>query len=185
MGKKKPKQIVDEIALADGVSAAYDGASVRLKGPKGEASKDIRATNVSISIEGKRVILSGKGVSKKEKKAVYSIAAHIKNLLKGVTEGHRYRLKICSGHFPMNVSVTKNEVVIKNFLGEKFPRTLKIKPNVSVKLDGQEMIVEGPSKELCGQVSADIEKLTSVRNRDLRIFQDGIYITDKDGKLIK
>jgi large subunit ribosomal protein L6 len=110
--------------------------------------------------------------------------AHIKNLIRGVMEGHLYKLKICSGHFPMSVSVSGEEFIIKNFMGENVPRTLKLKENVSVKVEGDQVIVESIDKEKAGQTAADIEQLTRVTNKDLRIFQDGIYITFKDGKEI-
>ncbi|MFC1769130.1 50S ribosomal protein L6 [Nanoarchaeota archaeon] len=185
MGKKKIKELKEEIKLAEGVTASYDGLTFIMKGPKGEVSKIIKANNVKITIEGDKISIVGIGTTKNEKKMIGSINAHIKNLQKGVTEGHVYKLKVCSGHFPMNVVINKGEITIKNFLGEKFPRSLKIKEGVQVKLNGDQIVVEGTSKEICGQVSADIEKLTSVKGRDLRIFQDGIYIIEKDGKQIK
>ena len=103
-------------------------------------------------------------------------------MIKGVAEGHVYRLKICSGHFPMNVSVSGNEFSVANFLGEKTPRKLSVKEGASVKVEGQEVVVESMNKELAGQTAADIELLTKVKGRDRRIFQDGIFIINKDGK---
>ena len=85
----------------------------------------------------------------------------------------------------MNVSISGKEFVIKNFLGEKVPRTLSLQDDVSVKINGQEVIVEGISKERTSHVAAEIEQLTRITNKDLRVFQDGIYITHKDGRAIK
>jgi len=48
-------------------------------------------------------------------------------MIRGVTEGYTYKLKICSGHFPMNVSLKGDVLEIKNFIGESVPRKLKIK----------------------------------------------------------
>ena len=119
---------------------------------------------------------------RRKKALVGTIAAHIRNMIKGSNEGCKYMLKICSGHFPMNVSMSGNEFIISNFLGEKTPRKLKIKDGATVKLNGTEVVVESSNKEIAGQVSADIETLAKVRGRDKRIFQDGIYIVYKDGK---
>ena len=102
-------------------------------------------------------------------------------MVNGVTKGHVYRMKICSGHFPMNVSIAGGEFVIKNFLGEKVPRKLKLKEGVNVKVEGQEVVIDGSALEQVSQTAASIEQLTRIRNRDLRVFQDGIYITHKDG----
>ena len=62
---------------------------------------------------------------------------------------------------------------------------LEIKEGAEVKIEGDIITVESCSKETAGQTAADIEKLTKITNRDLRIFQDGIYITEKDGKPIR
>jgi large subunit ribosomal protein L6 len=75
-------------------------------------------------------------------------------------------------------------LLIKNFLGESVPRKMAIKPNVEVKIEGEEIIVSSPDKEAAGQVAGDIEQLTRIKKRDIRIFQDGCYITHKAGKEI-
>ena len=85
----------------------------------------------------------------------------------------------------MNVSVNNNELIVKNFLGEKVPRTLKLKPGATVKVEGDSITVESPVKEIAGQVSADIELLTRRTGYDSRIFQDGCWIIMKDNKEIK
>jgi large subunit ribosomal protein L6 len=82
----------------------------------------------------------------------------------------------------MNVSVSGDTFAIKNFLGEKVPRTLKIKEGVTVKVEGTDVTVESTDIEKAGQVAADIEQLTRITNRDIRIFQDGIYIVEKSRK---
>ena len=85
----------------------------------------------------------------------------------------------------MNVSVNKNQIIIKNFIGERHPRTLTIKEGVTVKVEGDIINVESSDKELAGTAASDIEKLTKRTDFDGRIFQDGIYIINKDGKDIK
>lgn len=111
--------------------------------------------------------------------------AHINNMIKGVTEGFKYRLKVVYSHFPMTVKVQGDEVVIENFLGEKNPRRAKILPGVTVKVKGSEIEVEGIDKEAVGQTAANIEQATRITKWDRRVFQDGIYIVEKAGKPIK
>ena len=76
------------------------------------------------------------------------------------------------------------DFIIKNFLGESVPRKIKIPVGVKVKIAGDQVTVEADTKEAAGQVAASIEKLTVIKGRDLRIFQDGIYITYKDGQQV-
>ncbi len=178
----KIKLMKTEIVIPDGITSTIDNNLVTIKGSKGEVQRSFLHPRVVFKLEGDKIILESKDASKREKTMHNTFRAHLKNMFKGAAEGHIYKLKICSGHFPMNVAVNNGEFVIKNFLGEKVPRVLKIKEGADVKLEGDQITVTSGNKETAGQVAADIEKLTTIKGRDLRIFQDGIYITDKDGK---
>jgi len=90
-------------------------------------------------------------------------------------------MRIIHSHFPMNVQVSGKEVIITNFTGEKKPRKAKIiGPNTAVEVKGKDVIVKGTNKEHVGQTVANIESITKVRRKDLRVFQDGIYLTEKN-----
>jgi large subunit ribosomal protein L6 len=128
--------------------------------------------------------LESKKSSKMEKKVIHSFAAHIKNMFKGVQEPHVYKLKICSGHFPMNVSVSGQEITIKNFFGESVPRKTTLPEKAEVKVNGDEIVITSADKEAAGQAAAKIESLCRITKRDIRIFQDGCYITEKAGKIL-
>jgi large subunit ribosomal protein L6 len=84
----------------------------------------------------------------------------------------------------MNVSVSNKKLIIKNFFGEKIPREVKLK-NANVKVEGELIYVTSQNKETAGQISADIEQVTRRPGYDTRVFQDGIYIINKDGKEMK
>ncbi len=165
-----------------GVSAQLRGASLKVKGPKGEAERVFLHPKLNLSLEGNKIVLEAPKGTKREKKMVGSFSSHIKNIIKGVQEPHFYKLKVCSGHFPMNVSVSGQEFVIKNFLGESVPRKVLLPKGVEVKVSGTDITVSGADKELAGQAAAKIESLCRITNRDIRIFQDGCHITHKAGK---
>ena len=181
-GKSK---IFKEIELPDSVSASINGQFLLIKGPKGEVKRELKQHYISIKLENKKIVLECDKGTKKYKKVVGSLTAHIKNMIKGSLQKHVYTLKICSGHFPMNVSVSSSKFVVKNFLGEKVPRILQLKDGADVKVEGDLVHVTSASKEIAGQISADIEQLTRRPGYDARVFQDGIYITNKDGKELK
>lgn len=183
--KSKVKELRKEVELPEGVTANYHEGKLSMKGPQGETQRKLAHRMASIMVEGNKVSVTATRQGLQSKKMVGSFTAHINNMKKGVTEGHKYTLKICSGHFPMNVSVSGQEFSVKNFFGEKVPRVLKVKEGANVKVEGDKVLVESVNKELAGQVSADIELFTRRVNFDTRIFQDGIYIVNKDGKEIK
>ena len=95
-----------------------------------------------------------------------------------------YHLEAVNVHFPMSLKIEGGKLAINNFFGEKTPRYAKILPNVEVKLEGQKIIIISSNKEAAGQTAANFEKATKIKNRDKRIYQDGIYITQKPGRKI-
>jgi large subunit ribosomal protein L6 len=84
----------------------------------------------------------------------------------------------------MNVSIKGQTLEVKNFIGEVVPRSYSFSKDVDVKLNGEMISVTGINKELVSQTAGSIEQLTRRVGFDRRIFQDGIYIVDKDGKLM-
>jgi large subunit ribosomal protein L6 len=185
MLKMKSKNHVEEIELIENVSVAINGRSFTVTGPKGNVSRELYSPVINTVASKNKVTFKIPVYTMREKKLIGTFKAHLKNMAKGVTEGHLYKLKICSGHFPMNVSYGNGVFSVKNFIGEKVPRTLKIDKKVSVVVEGDGIVLEGIEKELVSQTAASIEKLTKRPAFDRRVFQDGIYITEKDGKTIK
>jgi len=180
----KVEKLEDKTSIPEGINLSYDGKTVKVTGPKGEVTKKMFYPGMKIEVADGEVVISYEKATKREKKMIFTYTAHIKNMFKGVTEGHKYELKICSGHFPMNVAVSGDTLTVKNFIGEKVPRTLKLKNGVDVKVNGDMIVVENIDKELAAQTAADIVSITKRKGFDTRIFQDGIYITNKDGKAI-
>ncbi len=177
-----PKEVIvrEEISIPEGVSVEINGKEVRVKGPKGEVVRNFSfARNVRILKEDNKVVVESYFAKRKQKAVTYSIAAHIQNMIDGVTKGFRYKLKIIYSHFPVTVKVEGDKVVIENFLGEKAPRIAKIVGNVKVTVTKQDIIVEGVNIEEVGQTAANIERATKIKDLDRRVFVDGIYIYEK------
>ena len=70
--------------------------------------------------------------------------------------------------------------MIENFTGERRPRKIKIIGNVKVKIEPDDIIVEGANLEEVSQTAANIEQATRVRNKDPRVFLDGIYVYERN-----
>lgn len=180
----KHEVLSETIVVPEGCTFLVDKKLIVAKGPKGELSRPLPDKKIIVSVQASEVTLTYKQATKREKRMLLTTKAHISNMLKGVVSGFVYKLKICSGHFPMNVSVKGDVLEVKNFIGEKVPRKLVIKQGASVKVNGDEIIVESSDKEIAGQVAGSIENLMKRPGFDKRIFQDGIYIVEKDGKKI-
>lgn len=174
--------IIREVEMPSGVSARIAEALLTVKGPQGEVSRDFTHPKVSVAINGNKIVLTALKGSRREKTIIGAFESHIRNIVQGVHDPHVYKLKICSGHFPMNVSVSGQEFIIKNFLGESVPRKVMFAKGVDVKITGADITVTSPDPELAGQTASKIEQLCRITNRDMRIFQDGCYIVSKPGK---
>lgn len=171
-----------EIVLPDGVNAQLEGYKITVQGPKGSLTRDFPKGKYAIAVDGKAVVVSCDYPHRKDKALVGTIAGHIGNMVHGVTEGFEYRLQINYSHFPMNVSVSGDKVIIKNFLGEKYPIESKIEQGVKVEVKGQEITVTGADKEKVGQTAANMVLATKIGRKDPRVFGDGIFITSKRGE---
>jgi large subunit ribosomal protein L6 len=110
---------------------------------------------------------------------VGTIIAHIRNMVKGVTEGYTYRMRVVYSHFPITVKVEGDKVLIQNFLGESVPRVAKIVGDTKIEVKGQDIILTGCDKEAVGQTCGNIEQACRISKYDRRVFQDGIYIVEK------
>jgi len=175
-----------EIGFPKGVEFALADGLLSVKGPKGGISRKFADPAISVKAAEGKIVLGTKRLTKKEKTKMGTMAAHMRNMIRGVTEGIVYKLKVCSGHFPMSVQVKGKEFIVNNYIGEKYPRTLKLKyPDIKVEVTGDLVTVTGAYKEHVAQTAADIETLLRRSEYDKRIFQDGVYIFDKDGKLEK
>ena len=181
----KEKKLTEKIEIPSGIEVSLDNFILKVKGPKGEIIKDIKTSKVKFKKENNKINFTVNGVSRKHKSLLNTYLAHFRNMTNGVTNPYVYKLKVCSGHFPMNVTVDKTKIIIKNFLGEKVPRIAQIIEGVNVKLNGDIILVESLDIEKAGQVSANIEIATKIPNKDRRVFQDGCFIIEKDGKPIK
>src|SRR3989344_6799969 len=164
-----------EIVLGNGTTAQREGKMIIIKGPKGEVSREFIHPKVTIAVDKEKIVLSAQKGTKREKTIINSYEAHLKNMVRGVKELYVYKLKVCSGHFPITATVSGQEFVVKNFLGEIVPRKFVIPAGAEIKVSGAEVTVQSCNKEIAGMVAAKIEGICRITNRDLRIFQDGCY----------
>ncbi|DAC73428.1 MAG TPA: 50S ribosomal protein L6 [Thermoplasmata archaeon] len=176
----KTADIKEEIKIPDGVQITVQEKTVTVKGQKGSISKLLSHPKIDLAISGNTIQIScSHSPHRKEKALIGTYKAHIRNMIKGVTQGYECRMKTVFSHFPIKNSVEGNQLVIQNFLGERFARRADILENIKVEVKGEIITLTGIDKEKVGQTAANIERATKVKNRDIRVFQDGIYITKR------
>jgi len=170
---------VRKVKIPDGVKASLDGMHLRVTGPKGQLSRNVRFPQVIVTCDGNEVVIATESRRKEITAMVGTLEAHTKNMFRGVTEGYEYRMKVVYSHFPIQLKLQGNKLEIANFLGEKKARHARIEQGVTAKVGNDEVVLTGIDRELVGTSAANIEHATHIRDRDPRVFQDGIYMVHR------
>ncbi|QOJ78057.1 50S ribosomal protein L6 [Infirmifilum lucidum] len=153
--------VEERVKIPDGVKVSIDRKKVSVEGPLGRVERDFSyAKRIELSIEDNSVKVETYLANKREYSLVKTIASHINNMITGVTKGFRYKMKIVYAHFPMTLKVDKDKVIIENFLGERGKRYAEILPGVKVRVEKDDVVVEGVDKEAVAQTAANIYHAT-------------------------
>jgi large subunit ribosomal protein L6 len=171
------KDVTETAEIPEGMEAVLEDKTLTIK--KGENELKRKFSGFEIKKEGKNIVLHYPAATKKTKKLIKTAVAHIRNMISGLGEKYVYKLQVCFVHFPISVELKQGELLIKNFLGEKVPRKAKLLAGAEVKLDKDIITVSSFDKDIAGQTAANIETASRIRNRDRRVFQDGLFIIQK------
>ncbi|XP_065342181.1 large ribosomal subunit protein uL6 [Cloeon dipterum] len=181
----KQININQTVKIPKDLTCSVKSRVVTVTGPRGTLKRSFKHLALDIAMVNKRLLKVEKWFgTKKEIAAVRTVCSHIENMLKGVTLGFRYHMRAVYAHFPINCVTTENNTVIevRNFLGEKYIRKVKMAPGVTVANSTKqkdELIVEGNSIEDVSRSAALIQQSTTVKNKDIRKFLDGLYVSEK------
>jgi large subunit ribosomal protein L9e len=178
------EQVLD---IPAGVTVDIKARTVKVVGPRGELTKDLKHIDVTFrKINNRAIKIIVHNGDRKHVAALRTVKSLIANLIKGVTQGFKYKLRYVYAHFPINVNVIEQDgdkfVEIRNFLGEKRVRLVKIFDGVTIEQSStqkDELVVSGNSLEAVSQNAADIQQICRVRNKDIRKFLDGIYVSER------
>lgn len=171
--------IEERLTIPEGASAETERFDLTVSGQNGSVTRRLWYPNVEVRIEDGEVVIESDVENAKTNATMGTFRSHVENAFHGVNEGWTYEMEVFYSHFPMQVRVEGEEVVIQNFLGERAPRRTRIHGETTVEVDDERITLSGPNKEDVGQTAADIEQLTRVSGKDTRVFQDGVYITEK------
>jgi large subunit ribosomal protein L6 len=171
------------IEIPNDIQVEVNKFDFKVKGPKGNLEKDFDSPlfnkDIIIKKEGSKITISSESKKKKVKAMIGTIEAIVTNMMLGVKEAYVAKLKIVYMHFPFTVKISGKEILVSNFLGEKSARKARIVGDCKVDIQGDEVTVTGISKEDVGETSAQLERVTHIKKRDRRVFQDGMFITKK------
>ena len=172
-------EVSKTIQVPDDVEAVAESRKVTVKGARGTLIRDFRQAPISIAVDGKTVRIWAEWPRKKETALVGTVYSHIQNMITGVRKGFTYKTKIVFSHFPISVKTKDDTVLIENFTGERNPRKARIVGDAKVKVQSEDVLVQGINLEDVSQTAANIEQATKVKRKDPRIFLDGLFVYER------
>ena len=168
-----------EVIIPEGVKVTQNKHMLGFESPLGKTFKSFHKIPINIEITESKIILKTIGFRKRDYSILHTVRSIIRNICEGLVEGYTIKMKIVFAHFPITVKVDGNTISIENFQGERAPRIAKIVGNTKVIPKGEDVILTGEVWTDITQTAANIEQKTKVKNKDHRVFLDGIYVYDK------
>merc|ERR1719453_757626 len=176
----------------DKVTVKVKSRKVTVKGPKGEITKDLSHVGIEIKIM-KTSVKKKAGLyarirmwngAYKQACAVTTVKSLISNMIIGVTEGFRYKMRLVCNQFPINITIPKDgsSLEIKNFLGGKKSHLIKMPPFtkvVSSKDVKDELVFDGIDNAAISLACARTNQACQIGKKDERKFLDGIFVSEK------
>merc|ERR1712045_715323 len=190
----KMRQMLKEdwVEIPAGVTATVNARKVTIKSKRGEVTKNFshvacelkkmkqeskKRTGTFIRI---RIWFGGY----KQSCAVNTLKSHISNMIIGVTEGFRFKMRLVHAHFPINVAIPKDgsSITVKNFLGGKQDKFIQCRGDTKVTLSADvkgELIFDGTDIAAISLTCSQVKQVCRVGRKDERKFLDGIFVSQK------
>jgi len=175
------QEIVADVEAPVDVKIAMDHNLLSVKGKLGTVKKDFTKLPATITVNGNKITIKPYGSRKRDLAVTHTARSIIESMIKGVEKGYTYKLKIVFAHFPISVKIKGREINVENFFGERSARVSRIVGEATkVNVVGEDVVVQGPSLEDVSQTAANIELSTRIKNKDQRVFLDGLYVYSRE-----
>ncbi|MGC8568080.1 MAG: 50S ribosomal protein L6 [Candidatus Micrarchaeia archaeon] len=169
------------IQIPEGVSVDIGEGVIKIKGKLGENSRKFNPHQITVKKDGNNLVIDHIQNKKLEKKLSiieYALYKELMSDIHGVNEYYNIKMQLVYAHFPVTLEIKEKKLYIKNLFGERTPRVAKIQGNTKVEIKAQDVNLSGTSLEDVSQTAANIRKACVAKDKDTRIFQDGIYFVE-------
>jgi large subunit ribosomal protein L6 len=170
-----------EVEAPASVKVLKEGNTLSVKGKLGTVKKDFTKLPATITVDGNKITIKPYGKRKRDLAVTNTARSIIQSMVKGVEKGYTYKVKIIFAHFPISVKVKGKEIQVENFFGERSPRVSRIVGDATkVSVVGEDVVIQGPSLEDVSQTAANVELSTRIKDKDQRVFLDGLYVYSRE-----
>ena len=182
----RPVLHTDHLPVPEGVTVEIKSGKVTVKGPRGTLERDFGDLHLDFEYqkEENQIVARCWFGNRKLVARIGTLFGHIKNMFTGVQVGYRYKMRFVSSHFPIkHVIGDKGEFfAFTHFMGNREKHTINMPEGCICTDKGaqkEEIWIEGNDLEKVSQACAQIHQLTRIKNKDLRKFLDGIYVSER------
>ncbi len=167
------------ITIPDGIEVTRDGREIRVKGPKGELSREFREGEVDIAIDGSAITVTPKRNSKFARSLWGTYASHLTNMINGVTNPFEKKLRVEGVGY--KVELSGNILVLS--VGFSHKVEISVPEDIIVAVEKNEITVSGIDKEKVGKFAAQVravKKPEPYKGKGIRY--EGEVVRMKEGK---
>lgn len=142
------------ITVPSGVDVTIDGATVSVKGPKGELNHEV-PNPIEVSLEEGTLTVSRPN-DERESRSLHGLTRTlIDNMIVGVTNGYEKQLEVVGTGYRVLAKGSDLEFA----LGYSHPVPVKAPEGIAFKVEGNKVTVSGIDKQRVGETAANIRKL--------------------------
>jgi len=143
------------VKVPSGVQVTVDGNVVRVKGPKGELSREIHQ-DMSVKVQGDELIVE-RPSDEDFHRALHGLTrALVQNMVDGVTKGFSKSLELVGVGY--RAAKSGNKLVLT--VGYSHPVEMVPPPGIEIEVPNPTtIVVKGANKELVGQFAANVRRV--------------------------
>merc|ERR1711862_743719 len=165
-----------------GIKITIKAKQVEVTGKHGTLKRNFKHLPIELRTMGHEVRARMYFAKSKQLSMLRSVCSHISNLFDGVEKKFQYTMRLVYAHFPINANITNGgkTIELRNFLGEKIVRTVNMLDGVVIEKSAStkdEIVVKGADIDTTSRSAALIRQSCLVKNKDIRKFLDGIYVS--------
>jgi large subunit ribosomal protein L6 len=143
------------VPVPKGVTVTVDGSTVKVKGPRGELSREVHR-DMRVTVDGATITVA-RPSDEPVHRALHGLTRTlVANMVQGVTAGFRKQLEIIG----VGYKAETRPYGLQLALG--FSHAVEFRAPVGIKLTAPQptsIVVEGANKEIVGQVAAELRQL--------------------------
>ena len=167
------------VDIPENIEVKFENRIMSCKGPKGELTRNVHA-EMQVKVDDGKIIVNRPSDSKQHKALHGLTRSLILNMVQGVSQGYEKKLRIIGVGYRAEIKGNNLSLTVgySHLIVINFPDTIKVSCPTPT-----EIVVEGPDKELVGQVAAKIrscKKPEPYKGKGIRYVNE--HVRRKAGK---